>query len=650
MKQKTKNTFGYVRVATCAPEVKVADVSHNVAVLTIVAKEVSSQGARFCVFPELSITGYSCADLFLQPQLLNAAYDGLLEFAHATASLKTVFVVGLPLEIEGRLYDAAAVVCGGKVHGFSLKTYLPNNQEFYEKRWFTPATMLKTKSICIDEREIPVGNDLLFCFEECKEIIFGVEICEDLWSMLPPSNEMAIAGAMLILNPSGSNEVLGKKRYRKELVVQQSARILSAYAYAGAGAGESSTDTVFSGHLLISENGKALTEDISFSLGTRYAIADIDLEYLRHERLQHASFSSVQRHNEFRTIVIDEPIFEENEIPERLLRSISTTPFVPQDEKLLAQNCADIFEIQTAALAKRINHTGVKSLVVGVSGGLDSTLALLVANNVFKKLNLPKKGIIAVTMPGPGTSARTRNNAEMLIDELGCSKRSISINQAITSHLEDIGHPKDLHDVTFENAQARERTQILMNIANQNRSFVLGTGDLSEIALGWCTYNGDHMSMYHINAGVPKTLVRSLVEWAAETIFDGSIRETLLDVAATPISPELLPVKADGSIAQETEKSVGPYILHDFFLYYFVRQGATPLKIRYLAEQAFSDTYDRETITHWLKVFIRRFFSQQFKRSAMPDGPKIGSVALSPRADWRMPSDASPEVWLKGLE
>ncbi len=651
MKSYSNAELGFVRVASCSPAVRVADVTANVAALEKAAKAISEQGAQFCVFPELCLTGYTCGDLFLQPQLLRAAQEGLIYFSKKTSGFPGIFMVGLPLEIKSRLYNAVAVVYNGNIHGFVIKSFLPNNQEFYEKRWFSPAEQLKEKSLFFNGSDIPAGNDLLFSLDDNARLVFGIEVCEDLWSMLPQSSYMAVAGANLIFNPSASNEVLGKKRFRRELVSQQSARCITAYVYAGAGSGESSTDTVFGGQLLIAENGNIIAESLDFSIETRSVLADIDFTHLEHERLNHASFSSVHSSHSYRQVKIP---FSAQTLKKHataaLVRPIARKPFVPEDRQTLAQHCQDIFEIQTAALVKRLHYTGSQSLVIGISGGLDSTLALIVAVSAFAKLGLDKKGLIAVTMPGPGTSNRTRNNAEMLITMLDIGKRNVSIVDAVASHLSAIGHPEGQHDITFENAQARERTQILMNIANQMNGFVLGTGDLSEIALGWSTFNGDHMSMYHVNSGVPKTLVRSLVEWAAESQFEGSVRDVLMDIAATPISPELLPPAADGSIAQETEKTVGPYILHDFFLYYFIRQGATPAKIVRLAEQAFETVYDRETIIHWLKVFIRRFFSQQFKRSAMPDGPKVGTVALSPRSDWRMPSDASPATWLDELD
>lgn len=634
-----------LRVASVAPEQRVADVGFNTARLVAGIKAAADRGASLVLFPELSVTGYSCGDLFAQKVLLAHAQEALVELAAATGRHGIHAIVGLPWALDGRLYNCAAIVGDGRVLGLVPKQFLPTTQEYYEERWFTSGANIRERDISLDSRPVPFGTDLLFA-DAGSSCVFGVEICEDLWAVNPPSGSLCIAGANLILNPSASNELIGKAAYRRDLVRQQSARCLAAYAYAAAGPGESSTDVVFSGHCLIAENGVMLAESERFRFDTQQACADVDLHHLEHDRLCNSSFSAARDESRMRRIGVrlNRPA---GTTQPSLLRPNPKHPFVPKNVQERADTCREIFSIQSAGLVKRLRHTGAKSVVVGISGGLDSTLALLVTVHAFDLMGLDRKGIVAPTMPGFGTTKRTRSNAETLVERLGATLRVIPIKDAVHQHFHDIGHDPRQHDVTFENAQARERTQILMDVANQVGGFVVGTGDLSEAALGWCTFNGDHMSMYHVNIGIPKTLVRYLIEWCAEEEFSGAPSKILHDIAATPISPELLPTNHDGRQEQETEAVVGPYELHDFFLYHFVRHGASPAKILFLTEQAFAAQYNRDTILHWLETFLRRFFAQQFKRSAMPDGPKVGSVALSPRGDWRMPSDASAQSWLQ---
>jgi NAD+ synthase (glutamine-hydrolysing) len=643
---KSANDFGFVRVASLSPELRVGDVAFNAERIKQAMHQASDAGASYVLFPELALTGYSCGDLFFQALLQSAAIDALLELATLTRELKVVAVVGLPIVAEGRLYNCAAVLSGGNVIGLVPKQYLPNSGEFYERRWFTAAPSSLDISVSLLGNQVPLSSSLLFRADD-HSLTFGVEICEDLWTTLPPSGFQALAGAQLIFNPSASNELLGKAAYRRDLVCQQSARCLAAYAYSSAGPGESSTDVVFSGHCLISENGSLLAESERFSFETQIVMADVDIERLNHDRLCNSSFAASAAIQTFKVIEFNTPHDEHLAVSGLgSLRPNPPRPFVPADINIRTTTCEEIFSIQAAGLAKRIRHTGVKQVVIGISGGLDSTLALLVIVHAFDRLGLDRNGIIAPTMPGFGTSNRTRSNAEKLVALLGARLSVIPIADAVNQHFNDIGHDPSSHDVTYENAQARERTQILMDLANKHGALVVGTGDLSESALGWCTFNGDHMSMYHVNVGVPKTLVRYLVEWCADHLFSGTEADVLRDICATPISPELLPLAADGSLQQQTEDVVGPYDLHDYFLYHMVRLGSRPAKILYMAEMAFKGQFSREEILKWLEVFIRRFFSQQFKRSSMPDGPKVGSVALSPRGDWRMPSDASAEVWL----
>lgn len=627
---------GFVRVATVSPELKLGDVGANVAMLRKEMQHLAGQGCRLIVFPELSLTGYSCADLFYQRSLQQQALAGVKQLAEANAGLGCCVVVGLPLAVQNRLYNVAAVIADGEILGFVPKTFLPNSGEFYERRWFSPATTLTDTHTEGDG--IPIGADLLFEATDLPGFVLGVEICEDLWTVIPPSSHAALAGATLLANPSASNEVLGKFTYRRQLITQQSARCLAAYIYASAGAGESSTDTVYSGHGLIAENGSLLGETERFAFETRVAIADVDLQRLEHERVRSTAFRDAPATQSYSRITFNlgEPAAQTGAA---LQRPLSAHPFVPPAGADRKAVCEEIFAIQATALARRLRQTRSKTAVLGLSGGLDSTLALLVMVEALKRAGMPKEAALTVTMPGFGTTARTKGNAEKLAEALGIQLRTISIAAAVEQHFKDIGHPPGLHDITYENAQARERTQVLMDVANQTSGIVIGTGDLSESALGWCTFNGDHMSMYHVNAGVPKTLVKYLIQWCATELYAAEAGTILQDIIDTPISPELLPLAADGSMEQKTEDTVGPYELHDFFLFHFIRHGCDQAKIRFLALQAFDGKYSSELVDKWLATFLRRFAQSQFKRSSMPDGPKVGSVALSPRGDWRMPSD-----------
>ena len=640
------NNYGFVKVAASTPVVKVADCEYNTQNIISSINEAEKQSVSVVAFPELCITAYTCQDLFFQSVLLESAKQSLFAICSATQKLNVIAIVSLPLEVLGSLYNVAAVIHNGEIHGVVPKTYLPNYNEFYEKRWFSSGEDLKQASVKIGEKDIPIGSDLIF---ETPSFKFGIEICEDLWTPIPPSSTQSLCGADIIFNPSASNETVGKHSYRKSLVSMQSARCIGGYVYAAAGNGESTTDLVFSGSSLITENGSILSEAEQFSFENEMIVSEIDVERLRNERQKNKSYSSAQAlyldKIKFRTVSI--PQGEQKRI--NLSRKINALPFVPSAD-LLNERCSEIFSIQVAALAKRLLHTNIKTAVIGVSGGLDSTLALLVVAKTFEKIGLPSKNIYGITMPGFGTTDRTYNNALSLMQSLGVTIKEIKISDAVIQHFKDIDHDVNVHDVTYENSQARERTQILMDYANKVNGLVIGTGDLSELALGWCTYNGDHMSMYGINTGIPKTLIKTLVSWVADTHMDKASQIILADVVDTPISPELLPADENGNIIQKTEDNVGPYILHDFFLYYMLRFGFAPDKIYYLAQEAFVDSYSSEVILKWLKVFYKRFFTQQFKRSCMPDGPKIGSINLSPRGDWRMPSDASYRLWVNQLE
>ena len=636
-----RERLGFVRVAAVSPELVLGDVSKNVAILAREARTLSQRGCRLVVFPELSLTGYSCADLFHTSVLLDAAMKGLGDLIQATQDLPAVLVVGLPLRVQDRLYNVAAVLAKGRILGLVPKTYLPNSAEFYERRWFSPAHTLNASSLRLHDQEVAIG-DLLFEALDVPGFVLGVEICEDLWTVIPPSSHLALAGAVLLANPSASTEVLGKAPYRRHLVMQQSARCLAAYLYAGAGAGESTTDVVYSGHGIVAENGTLLGETERFSFETRAIITDVDLQHLAQDRLKSTSFRDEAGSIGFRRVA-----FSLGAAPgeaDTLLRPISAHPFVPSAKADRAAVCEEIFAIQSTGLARRLKQARARTAVLGLSGGLDSTLALLVVLEALRRAGMPPSAVLTLTMPGFGTTTRTKGNAEKLAEALNVELRTISINEAVHQHFADIGHSEHQHDATYENSQARERTQILMDVANKTGGIVIGTGDLSEAALGWCTFNGDHMSMYHVNTGVPKTLVRYLIEWCAAGPFAEKAGEVLRDIADTPISPELLPLAADASLQQKTEDTVGPYELHDFFLFHFVRHGSHAEKIRWLAAQAFAGVYDDATISKWLALFFKRFAQNQFKRSVVPDGPKVGSVALSPRGDWRMPSDYAGEL------
>ncbi len=638
-------SYGMLRLGVATPELRVADVDFNLEVIRQLSRQASQQQCRLLLFPELCLSGYTCGDLFFQQPLQRKVEQALIELAQFSADEEMTLVVGAPLSVAGRLFNCAVLIANGEVCGAVPKTYLPNTGEFYEQRWFCSANDRSSNYLLLDNQQIPFGDDLLFRAEEFPECKIGIEICEDAWAVAPPSGSQALVGATLLLNLSASPEILGKQAYRRALVASQSARCLAAYAYASAGPNESSTDLVFSGHSLIAENGQILAETERFQFDSQLALADVDLERLVGERQRNSSFSTGHPEHNFRIQPFrfaPRPVLE-------LRRSVVRTPFVPPDDEERNARCQEIFLLQTSGLAKRLRHTGSRQVVIGLSGGLDSTLALLVTVKAFDRLGLDRKGIVALTMPGFGTTERTRGNAEELAEQLGTELRIIPIDAAVLQHFEDIGHDEAEHDITFENSQARERTQILMDVANQVGGLVIGTGDLSELALGWCTYNGDHMSMYGVNVGVPKTLVRYLVDWCAKVEFGDRVSEVLLDVCNTPVSPELLPPDADGNIGQFTEQVVGPYELHDFFLYHVVRMHFAPRKVLMLAEQVFIEM-SRAELIKWLQQFYRRFFSQQFKRSCLPDGPKIGTVALSPRGDWRMPSDAVVSLWLHDLE
>lgn len=638
--------LGMIRVAAVSPELKVADVAFNLAAIEAATIQAADQGAQLIVFPELTLTGYTCGDLFYQQRLLEQVREGLKALTTLSGQTGMILVVGAPVRQSGRLFNAAVVMSHGRISGVVPKTYLPNTQEFYEERWFSSAQDLMDDQLAWLDAAPPFGTDLLFDVDGMPDCLFGVEICEDAWVASPPSGAMATAGATLLINLSASPEILGKCSYRRALVESQSARCLAAYIYASAGPGESSTDLVFSGHSLIAENGLVLAETRRFQFSTQIALADIDIQRLVHERLRNNSYAASQPEQEFLMV----PVEVTKRQAETLLRPIARMPFVPEDLAERRSRCNEIFAIQTTGLMKRLQHTGSQKVVLGISGGLDSTLALLVTVRAFDRLNWSRDDIIAVTMPGFGTTGRTRANAEVLARELGVSLRTIDIEAAVRQHFADIGQDPDRHDITYENAQARERTQILMDLANKVGGLVVGTGDLSELALGWATYNGDHMSMYGVNASIPKTLVRYLIEWCAEAEFTGKTSAVLHDVCATPVSPELLPPDAAGNISQRTEDHIGPYELHDFFLFQMVRNQFSPRKILDLACRAFANDYAPGDILKWLQLFYRRFFAQQFKRSCLPDGPKVGSVSLSPRGDWRMPSDASAALWLAELE
>ena len=637
--------YGFVKVAAAVPLVQVADCFYNIEKIEGLMRQASEKGVQIIAFPELSVTGYTCLDLFAQQTLLNGAEAALLQLVSNTADLDILTIVGVPLRTENRLINAAVVFQKGAIRGVVPKTYLPNYKEFQEQRWFTSATELRESTISIGKEEYPMGSHLLF---RSGRLTAGIEICEDLWVPVPPSSLLTMEGANIIFNLSASNELIGKHAYLRSLICQQSARCMAGYVYASSGFGESSTDLVFAGNGIIAENGNLLAESPRFTMEEQLVISEIDIETLQNDRQVNTSFmygtSGLPKE---KAQVVDFQV----RIPDgfSLTRPVDPHPFTPSGEAL-KERCEEIFHIQVAGLAKRLVHAHAQTAVVGISGGLDSTLALLVTVMTFDVLKMPRGQIIGITMPGFGTTDRTYTNACDLIRSLGVTLKEIPIKEACLQHFRDIDHDPSVHDVTYENSQARERTQLLMDVANQKNGLVIGTGDLSELALGWATYNGDHMSMYGVNGSIPKTLVKYLVEWVANHKVDDASRLTLLDIVDTPISPELIPADENGNIKQKTEDLVGPYELHDFFLYHFLRFGSHPSKVYFLAQKAFAGIYDNATVKKWLYTFFRRFFQQQFKRSCLPDGPKVGSVSLSPRGDWRMPSDAVSRLWLEEIE
>lgn len=641
---------GFINVASAIPSVKVANCQYNLQQIETVIATAEGKGVEIIVFPELSVTGYTCQDLFRQRMLLEEAELSVLKLLDFTRNLDIISIVGVPVIAGDLLLNCAVVIQRGNILGIVPKTFLPNYCEFYEKRWFASAQDLKPTEIRF------AGNKVLLTskpkvFRTCDGVRFGVEICEDVWAPVPPSNDLAMSGAELIFNLSASDELIGKHAYLRKLISQQSARTITGYVYSGCGFGESTQDVVYGGNALIYENGNLIADSERFSLKPQTVTAQIDVEKLRNERRANSTYANAQRG--FEADFIDAFPIELRDFT--LTRTINPLPFIPLADDINA-SCSEIFSIQLMGLAKRLVHTGCKTVVIGISGGLDSTLALLVCVKAFDKLGLPRKGIVGVTMPGFGTTDRTHDNAVKLMQGLGISLKEINISASVLQHFKDIEHDQSVHDVTYENSQARERTQILMDLSNKLGGLVIGTGDLSELALGWATYNGDHMSMYGVNCSIPKTLIKYMVRHVAENEVDEATRLTLLDIIDTPISPELIPADENGNIAQKTEDLVGPYELHDFFLYYFLRFGFRPSKLYLLARRAFDGTdkrvaaYDDDTIKHWLRTFLRRFFNQQFKRSCLPDGPKVGSVSLSPRGDWRMPTDADSTIWLQEVD
>lgn len=633
--------YGYVRVAASVPELKVANVEFNTKEVIKEIKALNKEGVQIVTFPELCLTGYTCADLFSQDILITKSKEAIKEVMEETKSLDVISIIGSPIVCDNQLFNCAVVINKGEILGIVPKTYIPNYGEFYEKRWFSTSNTLTSRTIKLFGKDVPIGIDLIFRDKDDDKFAFGIEVCEDLWSPKAPSVEAALNGATMIFNLSASNEVIGKYGYRKNLINMQSAKNVCAYIYSSSGVNESTTDLVFSGYAAISENGSTLVENNRFDFETNHIISDVDIQRLMNSRIRDISFMGIGAASNYRVIDID---LKDNNTD--LLREYDAYPFVPSNEAKRAERCNEIVNIQACGLAKRIKHTGMKKCVIGISGGLDSTLAFLVVIEAYRKLGISFDNLIGVTMPGFGTTGRTYNNALTLMKNYGVTMREVSIKEASLQHFKDIGLDPEDRSVTYENTQARERTQILMDIANKEGGLVIGTGDLSELALGWCTYNGDHMSMYAVNTSIPKTLVRYLVKYFADIEPNEECKKTILDILDTPISPELLPPSKDGKIEQQTESVVGPYILHDFYLYHFMRYGASPDKIRYIANKAFDGMYDSETIDKWLKFFIKRFFSQQFKRSCLPDGPKVGTISVSPRGDLRMPSDADNSSWL----
>lgn len=630
---------GFFKVAAATVDIKTADPYYNAEKIIEAMKKAEEERVKVLVFPELCVTGYTCGDLFFQESLLRSAESALLKIKEESVDTGAVTFVGVPLINNSKLYNCAAVLYNGEILGVVPKSFIPNYGEFYEMRHFSPAPE-ENSEIMIGDKLYPFGKKLIFAARELPMLKIACEICEDLWVPMPPSISHAAAGATLIVNPSASDELVGKREYRRALVAAQSSKILSAYLYADAGYGESTQDMVFSGHNMIAENGTIIAESALFE--NSVIVTEVDLAKLSFERMRMNTFGINEEG--YKTV-----FFTMAEEETRLTRKIEKRPFVPENDEARALRCEEILEIQAEGLKKRIEHTHCKTAVIGISGGLDSALALLVTARALEKLNRPMTDISAVTMPCFGTTKRTKGNAEKVCEAIGTSFKTVDIKKTVTSHFEDIGQDSECYDVVYENGQARERTRVLMDMANMAGGMVIGTGDLSELALGWATYNGDHMSMYGVNASVPKTLVRHIVKYVADTTDNSLLAESLKDILDTPVSPELLPAK-DGEIAQRTEELVGPYDLHDFFLYYMVRFGFSPKKIARLCIYAYEDEYDAETIRHWLKIFVKRFFAQQFKRSCLPDGPKVGTVTLSPRGDWRMPSDASAASWIKEAE
>lgn len=657
--------LGMIRAVAASPKLKVANVDYNVQeMIDCMKKAADEKQAGIILFPEIGITGYTCGDLFYQQQLYNQNLKGLEKIKEASKNIGIAVIAGFYLRLRGNLYNCGAFIQNGSIKGIVPKTFLPNYNEFYEGRWFASAADIieDVETVNLFGEEIPFGN--LIFKDNAADLGLGIEICEDLWVSNTPGSHLVLNGADIIFNLSASNETVGKSEYRKNIITMKTAKDSCGYVYASAGTGESTTDTVFSGHTLIAENGKVLAEGERFSRDNVLLTADIDFESIQFERC-HGQNVARSRNIFKETVPYRDVEIEPLKLVEKgmgLLRPYERNPFVPSDVTAVNAMCEEIFNIQTAALAKRVEHSHAKKCIVGISGGLDSTLALLVTAKTMKLLGRPASDIVAITMPGFGTTGKTYNNALTIMKTLGADVREIPIGNAVLQHFEDIGHDKDVHDVTYENSQARERTQILMDVSNKEGGLVVGTGDLSEMALGWCTYNGDHMSMYGVNAGIPKTLVMFVVKWVMEHLLCGEhedkafssdnakLRAALQDILDTPISPELIPPDENGEIAQKTEDNVGPYILHDFFIYHTLSYGTSPKKLLYIASHVFKDEFDEEFIKKWLKVFYRRFFNQQFKRSCVPDGPKVGSVGLSPRGDWRMPSDADVSIWLAELE
>lgn len=632
---------GFVKVAAITPDMRVADVVYNTEEICRRMEEAVEAGAKVLVFPELAITGYTCGDLFFQDALLNSAEEGLRTIIESSKGKDALVFVGLPFSHAGKLYNVAAAVNDGELLGLTTKTFLPNYDEYYEMRYFQPGPTT-TEQIEFDGKKVAFGPQILFECREMKELVVAAEVCEDVWAPVSPSVPAAIQGATILANCSASDESLGKETYRRELIKGQSVKLIAGYVYASAGYGESTTDLVFSGHNLIAEKGTILAESEKYRNGIVYS--EIDVKRLAWERRKNTTFQMT--HFPYETVHVPFSLQREETV---LTRKVLQTPFVPESEEEKKIQCKETLMIQAMALKKRLEHTHCKSAVVGISGGLDSTLAILVMAKTYDLLGLDRKNILGVTMPCFGTTDRTYQNACLLVEKLGATLKEVDIKEAVTLHFKDIDHDMDVHDVTYENSQARERTQVLMDIANQTNGMVIGTGDMSELALGWATYNGDHMSMYAVNASLTKTFIKHVVRYYAETCEETELREVLLDILDTPVSPELLPPK-DGEIAQKTEDLVGPYELHDFYLYYMLRYGYEPSKIYRLAKYAFDGVYDDETILKWLKKFYWRFFSQQFKRSCVPDGPRVSGISLSPRGDWRMPSDACVAVWMKELD